>query len=50
MFLTDDAELVVVAFGSIGRIVKSAVRKPAPGHRVGLVRPHHPVSLSFAYC
>ncbi|AMD92436.1 3-methyl-2-oxobutanoate dehydrogenase subunit VorB [Desulfomicrobium orale] len=40
MFLTDDAELVVVAFGSIGRIVKSAVRKlRARGHRVGLVRP-----------
>lgn len=40
MFLTDDAELVVVAFGSIGRIAKSAVRKlRARGHRVGLVRP-----------
>ena len=30
----------MVAFGSIGRIVKSAVRKlRARGHRVGLVRP-----------
>ena len=40
MFLTDDAELVVVVFGSIGCIVKSAVRKlRVRGHRVGLVRP-----------
>ncbi len=37
---TEDADLVVVAFGSIGRIVKSAVRKlRAEGHKVGLVRP-----------
>ncbi len=35
-----DAELVVVAYGSIGRIAKSAVRKlRAQGHKVGLVRP-----------
>lgn len=40
LFLTDDAELVVVAFGSIGRIVKSTVRKlRGQGHKVGLVRP-----------
>jgi len=39
-FLTEDADLVVVAFGSIGRIVKSAVRKlRAKGMAVGLVRP-----------
>jgi 2-oxoglutarate ferredoxin oxidoreductase subunit alpha len=39
-FQTDDAELVVVAFGSTGRIVKSAIRKlRAKGHKVGLVRP-----------
>lgn len=37
---TDDAELVAVAFGSIGRIVKTAVRKlRAKGHKVGLLRP-----------
>ncbi len=40
MFACDDAELVVVAFGSIGRIVKSSIRKlRAEGHKVGLVRP-----------
>lgn len=40
MFLTDDAELIVVAFGSIGRIVKSTVRKlRGQGRKVGLVRP-----------
>jgi 2-oxoglutarate ferredoxin oxidoreductase subunit alpha len=40
MFLTEDAELIVVAFGSIGRIAKSTVRKlRAQGHKVGLVRP-----------
>ncbi|WP_243358004.1 3-methyl-2-oxobutanoate dehydrogenase subunit VorB [Fundidesulfovibrio terrae] len=39
-FLVDDAELVVVAFGSTGRIVKSAVRKlRAKGLKVGLLRP-----------
>jgi 2-oxoglutarate ferredoxin oxidoreductase subunit alpha len=39
-FLTEDAELVVVAFGSIGRIVKSAIRKlRARGHKIGLFRP-----------
>jgi 2-oxoglutarate ferredoxin oxidoreductase subunit alpha len=37
---TDDAELVAVAFGSIGRIVGSAVRKlRAAGRKVGLLRP-----------
>jgi len=37
---TEDAELVAVAFGSIGRIVKTAVRKlRAKGHKVGLLRP-----------
>ncbi|MGE4297449.1 MAG: 3-methyl-2-oxobutanoate dehydrogenase subunit VorB [Desulfovibrionaceae bacterium] len=39
-FAVDDAELVVVAYGSIGRITKSAVRTlRAAGHKVGLVRP-----------
>ncbi|MFP4070723.1 MAG: 3-methyl-2-oxobutanoate dehydrogenase subunit VorB [Desulfovibrionales bacterium] len=39
-FETDDAELIVVAFGSIGRIAKSAVRSlRRKGHRVGLFRP-----------
>ncbi len=36
----DDAELVVVAYGSIGRIVKSTVKKLRnSGHKVGLFRP-----------
>ncbi|MFZ5426996.1 MAG: 3-methyl-2-oxobutanoate dehydrogenase subunit VorB [Thermodesulfobacteriota bacterium] len=39
-FQTEDAELVVVAFGSTGRIVKSAVRKlRARGIKAGLFRP-----------
>jgi 2-oxoglutarate ferredoxin oxidoreductase subunit alpha len=39
-FLVEDAELIVVAFGSIGRIAKSTIRKlRAEGHKVGLVRP-----------
>ncbi|CCO23023.1 3-methyl-2-oxobutanoate dehydrogenase subunit VorB [Maridesulfovibrio hydrothermalis] len=39
-FETEDAELIVVAYGSIGRIVKSTVRKlRAEGHKVGLFRP-----------
>jgi len=39
-FLTSDAQLVVVAFGSMGRIVKSTVRKlRQQGHMVGLLRP-----------
>jgi 2-oxoglutarate ferredoxin oxidoreductase subunit alpha len=39
-FELDDAELVVVAFGSIGRIAKSAVRTlRKAGHKVGLFRP-----------
>jgi len=39
-FDTDDAELVVVAFGSIGRIAKNAVRNlRAKGKKVGLFRP-----------
>lgn len=39
-FECDDAELVVVAYGSIGRIVKSTVRAlRAKGHKVGLFRP-----------
>jgi 2-oxoglutarate ferredoxin oxidoreductase subunit alpha len=34
------ADLIVVAFGSIGRITKSTIRKlRAQGHKVGLVRP-----------
>ncbi len=39
-YLTEDADLVVVAYGSMGRIAKSAVRKlRGQGHKVGLVRP-----------
>jgi 2-oxoglutarate ferredoxin oxidoreductase subunit alpha len=39
-FETDDAELVVVAYGSIGRIAKSAIRAlRAKGLKVGLFRP-----------
>lgn len=39
-FLVDDAELVVVAFGSIGRIAKSTVRSlREKGRKVGLLRP-----------
>lgn len=38
--LTDDAELVIVAFGSMARIARSAVHLAREaGHRVGLVRP-----------
>ncbi|CAM2061726.1 Ketoisovalerate oxidoreductase subunit VorB [Desulfovibrionales bacterium] len=40
IFETTDAELVVVAYGSIGRIAKSTVRTlRRNGHKVGLVRP-----------
>ncbi len=39
-FETADAELVVVAYGSIGRIAKSAIRKlRKEGHKVGMLRP-----------
>lgn len=39
-FLCDDAELIVCAFGTIGRIAKSTVRAlRAQGHKVGLFRP-----------
>ncbi len=39
-FMTEDAELIVVAFGSIGRIAKSTIRRlRQQGHRVGLLRP-----------
>ncbi len=39
-FETEDADLIVVAYGSIGRIAKSAVRTlRAEGLRVGLFRP-----------
>jgi len=39
-FMTKDADLVVVAYGSIGRIAKSTVRKlRGKGHKVGLFRP-----------
>ncbi|MDQ7032216.1 MAG: 3-methyl-2-oxobutanoate dehydrogenase subunit VorB [Desulfonauticus sp.] len=39
-FLTNDAELIVVAYGSIGRIVKTTIRKlRQAGHKVGLLRP-----------
>ena len=37
---TEDSEVLVVAYGSVGRIAKSAVRKlRSRGHRVGLFRP-----------
>jgi 2-oxoglutarate ferredoxin oxidoreductase subunit alpha len=40
LFETDDAELVVCAFGSIGRIAKSTVRKlRSEGRKIGLARP-----------
>ena len=39
-FMTEDAELVIVAYGSMGRIAKSAIRKlRGEGCKVGLVRP-----------
>jgi 2-oxoglutarate ferredoxin oxidoreductase subunit alpha len=39
-FLVEDADLIVVAFGSIGRIAKSTIRNlRAAGLKVGLVRP-----------
>lgn len=39
-YAVEDAELVVVAFGSIGRIAKSSVRNlRGKGHKVGLFRP-----------
>lgn len=39
-FEVDDADLVVCAFGSIARIVKSTIRKlRGKGHKVGLFRP-----------
>jgi 2-oxoglutarate ferredoxin oxidoreductase subunit alpha len=39
-YKAEDADLVIVAYGSIGRIVKSAVRKlRGEGKAVGLVRP-----------
>lgn len=39
-FETEDAELVVCSYGSIGRIAKSAVRNlRRQGHKVGLFRP-----------
>ena len=40
VYEAEDADLVIVAYGSIGRIVKSAVRAlRAKGKPVGLVRP-----------
>lgn len=39
-WLTEDTEILVVAFGSVGRIAKTAVREArAQGLRVGLIRP-----------
>ena len=39
-FMTDDAELIICAYGSIARIVKSTIRKlRKQGHKVGLYRP-----------
>ncbi|WP_027178326.1 3-methyl-2-oxobutanoate dehydrogenase subunit VorB [Maridesulfovibrio bastinii] len=40
MFECEDAELIVVAYGSIGRIVKSTIRNlRKKGYKVGLFRP-----------
>ncbi len=40
LFMTENAELIVVAFGSIARIVKSTVRSlRKKGYKVGLMRP-----------
>ena len=39
-YMTDDAEWLIVAFGTVGRIAKSAVRQArAEGIKVGLFRP-----------
>ncbi len=39
-YMTDDAEWLIVAFGTVGRIAKSAVRQArAEGLKVGLFRP-----------
>ena len=39
-YLTDDAEILVVAFGTVGRIAKTAIREAREqGIRVGLLRP-----------
>jgi len=39
-FMTEDAELIIVAYGSIGRIAKSSIKKlRSAGHKVGLIRP-----------
>ncbi|MCF8085805.1 MAG: 3-methyl-2-oxobutanoate dehydrogenase subunit VorB [Desulfohalobiaceae bacterium] len=39
-YATEDSEVLVVAFGSVGRIAKSSVRKlRSQGYRVGLLRP-----------
>lgn len=39
-YLTDDAEIVISAFGTVGRIARSAVDSlRAEGYKVGLIRP-----------
>jgi len=39
-FMAEDADLIVVAYGSIGRIAKSTIRKlRKEGHKIGLIRP-----------
>ncbi len=39
-YQTEDADLIIVAYGSIGRIVKSTIKKLRnEGHKVGLFRP-----------
>ncbi|MFA7208585.1 MAG: 3-methyl-2-oxobutanoate dehydrogenase subunit beta, partial [Synergistaceae bacterium] len=39
-YLTDDADVVISAFGTVGRIARSAVDSlRAEGHKVGLIRP-----------
>ena len=39
-YLTDDAEVVISVFGTVGRIARTAVDDlRAEGYRVGLIRP-----------
>ncbi|MBI4797475.1 MAG: 3-methyl-2-oxobutanoate dehydrogenase subunit beta, partial [Desulfarculus sp.] len=39
-YLTEDAEMIVVAFGSVARILKTSVDKlRAKGRKIGLLRP-----------
>ncbi len=39
-YLTEDAEVVIVAWGTVARVAKTAVRQlRAQGHKVGMIRP-----------